>query len=143
MIEQRLESGQLNSQQGLFLGGADNETDYKLQFGYGASNFLAGNQGRDWNVAVTLSDALTPRLHMLKFHSGTGKHYEMYSKDANYSEDNSDFIDYPLRSYNNPIIGGNAGSTDLGLAEMIIFKRALKNSEMNAIKEYLLQKYAM
>lgn len=141
VVEQRIVSGALSSDEGMFLDGSDTQTDYNLQFGYGPSSFMAGNQGRNWDVSINFSDALTPRLHILKFNEDTGKHYKMYSKEGDYEEDDSSFIGHYLRSYANPVIGGNSGSTDLGLAEIVVFKRSLKKSEIESVKDYLLQKY--
>jgi prepilin-type N-terminal cleavage/methylation domain-containing protein len=144
VVEQRVVSGDINGNYGMFLRGNGGGYSTNLQYGYWNDNFISNDWGYDWSIPVTLSSKITPRIHTLKFQNSTGKYYSMKSNISDpYSATRPSFAGYPLVSYSGAAIGGDAGSDDLSLAEMIVFSRALKTSEINLVEAYLGKKYAI
>lgn len=151
VVEQRVFSGKINAKKGMFLGGsnvASNAVSINLQIGYWNDSFIwndFGTNAPDWNIPVTLSAAITPRIHTFKFDTTIGKYYSMKSNISTpYSATNTAAIGKPLVSYDGATIGGvGPGSEDLSIAEMIIFTRALSTDEIKSVEAYLGKKYAI
>ncbi len=155
VVEQRVSSGSLDGKNSMFLSGHGLiSPSINLQIGYSSGkNFIWDHTGvttavkdaSDWNIPVTLSAAITPRIHTFKFDTTKGKYYSMKSNiSAPYSATNADAIGKPLVSYYGAAIGGmSSGSEDLSIAEMIIFTRALSTDEIKSVEAYLGKKYAI
>ncbi|MBU6338525.1 MAG: hypothetical protein KGQ36_00915 [Rickettsiales bacterium] len=144
VVEQRVVSGNINGNNAMFLRGSGSGASKNLQYGYWHDGFIANDWLYDWTIPVTLSSVITPRIHVLKFDTAIGKYYSMRSNiSAFYSVTNSSFLGHPLISYNGAAIGGDVGSIDISIAEMIVFTRALKSEEISAIESYLGKKYAV
>ena len=156
VVEQRVSSGSLDGKKSMFLSGHGMiSPSINLQIGYSSNkNFIWDNTGTgsgatkdasDWNIPVTLSAAITPRIHTFKFDTTKGKYYSMKSNiSAPYSATNTGAIGKPLVSYYGATIGGKGpGSDDLSIAEMIIFTRALSTDEIKSVEAYLGKKYAI
>jgi len=145
VVEKRVVGGDINGNSFFFLRGSGSANSTNLQYGYNDDGFISNDWGLDWNIAgVTLSAAITPRLHTLVFDQAVGKTYSMKSANsAAYTVTNDGFLGHPLVSYAGAAIGGDAGSIDGIMAEMIVFTRALKNSEIADIEAYLEKKYAI
>ncbi len=143
VVEQRVVSGNISGNNGMFLTGGGSGVSKNLQYGYLNDAFISNDWGYDWTIPVTLSAAITPRIHTLKFDTSIGKYYSMKSNVSTpYSVTNTAFIGHPLSSYVGASIGG-FGSRDLSLAEMIVFTRALTTVEINSVEAYLGKKYAI
>lgn len=142
VVEQKVDSGIINGTRSMFLSGADSEYSTNLQYGYWDDGFISNDWGYDWNIDIAFPDVITPRIHTLLFKQSTGKYYGMKSAYSNYAEVSGRFAGHPLISYNGAGIGGY-GASDISLAEMIVFTRALKTKEVNMVESYLGKKYAI
>lgn len=144
VVEQRINSGALSAEVGMFLTGSGADIRTNLQFGYTSFNFIANDWVLDWTIPVPLSEAITPRIHTLKFDTTIGKYYSMKSNQSTpYSATSNIFINKPLLSYPGARIGRTNLTAALSMAEMIVFTRALTTSEINSVEAYLGKKYAI
>lgn len=131
-----------------FVGGAqDYGNDVNFHMGYGSSTGLrVGNYG--YNVGVQFFDLTVPAytvpiptLHTFIHSNNYGKKYWY---NGGVSPDASNTNTAPLVQFSQPAIGlttGNFYNGDIG--EIIIFSRALDDSERIAIEGYLSRKYGI
>ena len=92
VVEQRINSGALSAEVGMFLSGTGTSTSANLQYGYTSYSFFSNDWTLDWTIPVPLSEAITPRIHTLKFDTTIGRYYSMKSNQSTpYSVTNNAF----------------------------------------------------
>lgn len=138
VVEQRRDSA-INR---YFIGGSSATTNGNLTLGYRTNTTSTqAHWGNDVDATVTGYTSPSPLIHRFYFNNSLGKRYSingtlLASAPAQLNS---------LVSYSGARIGSSINSLSYfgDIAEIIIFKRSLKNDEIKSIENYLSSKYGI
>ena len=141
VVEKRLSS----EERGYFISGSGPaQTNQVPHFGYRTNTTMTFAQhNNNLNVAVSGFASPTPYMHIFIFNSGNGKTY--YKNGVQLINSKTSGALTPLISYNGAQIAKNpsGGYYNGNIGEIIIFSRAIKNSERLNIENYLQTKWGI
>lgn len=147
VVEQRTATG---AQYNHIIGGSSTTVNTNFQFGYYTSaptyNFHVAHYGvytsyTELYYAIGNYTTTTPRIHTARLEGGVKSEYWL---NGGTTPENSGVTYSQLASNAGSTVGrdtGNGGYYTGDLAEIIIFTRALKTEERQAIETYLAKKY--
>lgn len=132
-----------------FIGGSGLDLNSNFHMGYvDESTILFGQYLNDYFVSVASYDynPPLPRIHTYRHSASAGINYFINADFNLYTQSsaNSGGVNDHLVSYPDPLIGGNAASSTFyigDIAEIIMFTRALKESERLEVLQYLTKKW--
>ncbi len=134
-----------NKSQNYFIGGSGGSPNSILHLGYrSASAVTQAHYFNDMDVTITPTIGINQiYLHVFRFSKTEGKFYRFYQNDHSLNYGDAEQTS-PLVAYNGFVgRGGGVNYYNGHLFEIIVFKRALKNNEREAIENYLGQKYSI
>ncbi len=139
IVEQRRD----NDNESFFFGGTDSTSAANLHIGYRDTDTITqAHFASDLNYNIAAYSAPIPRIHSFMFSASAGKKYWMNGGTTPEASDSSQTT--ALISYAGAALGGyrsNGNYYNGDLAEIIVFTRALKIEERQAIETYLGKKY--
>jgi Tfp pilus assembly major pilin PilA len=141
VVEQRRSSASNN----YFLGGNSNTAGTALTAGYATDTSVKITHQGTQAITATVSaySSPTPTIHTIYFNimSGVGKKY--WTNGGSSTDASSTTQTTTLSELDNIFLGEDYGGNNYNgdLAEVIIFNRALKESEIQLIQDYLSKKY--
>jgi prepilin-type N-terminal cleavage/methylation domain-containing protein len=140
VVEQRRDNGAEN----YFIGGTTEVANSNLLLGYRDTDTITQSHfANDSDLDITAYSAPTPRIHTFLFSTTAGKSYWMNGGTS--ADDSEPTQTTALIANSGASIArySNLGYYNGDVAEIIIFTRALKTEERQAVEAYLSKKYAI
>jgi hypothetical protein len=141
VVEQRRASGAQ-----LFIGGGNASANNVLILGYGANtNITIAQYANDYHYTIAGYSSPIPRMHTFLFKSGVGKNYYLNGQVQS-PYDAAASPTQGLTSYNNAYLGRYPDASNFfngDIAEVIMFNKALTNTERSGVESYLSAKWGI